>query len=679
MPKILVLEDDEHFRGVLVEALEDEGYSVTGCGSGDEAVEKARHEEFTLIVADVKMKGLDGLGAVSLIQSLQPEMRSLVVTGFADTIEMARADNLCLDGFLKKPFDLDSLLDQVEMLVRKQAAVKAEAQAEAVRLEWARWVNDREGQRVDSVGDLSSVELTRITREMCSRLGLGGFEGEQLLSAVFWLADPSHGEKACPKPLARFVGNESGGLVREACLALGSLVGRTPPESVPPYLLSLVEELKEQEPPGSSESESSMVETARLLFQRGDYAACENALDQFFSKEAVFGRERVRAQTLRAHIYARSNRVEQAYKAVKRMMESARQDGPLSLSEASLAAGFFLLQMEQNKDAAGCYAAAGKACETLGLALEAEVCELVHDLLLAPRLDQSLGERVQILNRPEHQKAVATFRPTFDLVFARWGSTLDAVLRGGEERDGSSFKPRVELCSLGRFKVTFEGREIPNSWWRSKKARQLFSYLALETGRLSEEGLIEQFWPGDPTKGRNNLYTAASYIRGAFKKAGLERDPLERSSGALELSGDLELWHDCAEVLAAREADTAAEKRRALSLYHGSFLPDCYMDWAERTKRMLDEAVLEVSLELGQQALEGGRFSEAAEAGRTALGVSPCLDAAHLLVMESLLKQSRFLEVLRHYESCQQVYRLELETSPPIAVERLYQMARLSL
>ena len=93
---------------------------------------------------------------------------------------------------------------------------------------------------------------------------------------------------------------------------------------------------------------------------------------------------------------------------------------------------------------------------------------------------------------------------------------------------------------------------------------------------------------------------------------------------------------------------------------------------------MVDESVLEVSLEVARQALQEGRLSEAVESGRAALSVSPCLDEAHIIVMESLLKQSRFLEVLRHYESLQQTYTLELDAPPPIAVERIYQRARLS-
>ena len=677
MAKILVLEDDEHFRGVLIEALKDEGYQVVGCGSGDEAVERARHEEFTLVVADVKMRGMDGLGAVSLIQSLQPEVRSLVVTGYADTIEMARADNLCLDGFLKKPFDLDDLLDQVEKLVEKQVDVGAEVRAEAKRLEWARWINEREGERLGPVGELSSFELLRVAREVCSRVGLSGFEGEQLVSALLWSADSSNAGRTCPEPLQRFIGPEKG-LEGEVCSALRSLLGHPPAQTTPAYLLALVEEVKEQEPAELSGSEKALVETARLLFQRGDYSACEKALDQFFLSNAALGRERIRAQTLRAHIYTRSNRTEEAYRTVRRMMESARQDGPLALSEAALAAGFFLLQKEQLSDAVTCYTTAAEACENLGMTLEAELCELVRDLLSVPRLNESFRERVSRLRQPRYQKILTTFRPTLDLVFARWKSSLDGALAEAGERGGFSSVPRIELFTLGRFRVVCHGREIPNTWWRSKKARELFAYLALDSCRLAEETLLEQFWPGDPTKARNNLYTAASYIRAALRKAGLETDPLERAGGSLELSSQISVWHDCQELLVARGAETMAERRRALTLYNGSFLPDCYLEWAERIKRMVDESVLEVSLEVARQALQEGRLSEAVESGRAALSVSPCLDEAHIVVMESLLKQSRFLEVLRHYESLQQTYTLELDAPPPIAVERLYQRARLS-
>ena len=260
MSRILVLEDDDHLRTVLVKALEDEDYAVVGCSSGDEAIEQARQQDFALVIADVKMQGMDGLGAVSLIQSLQPDMSSIVVTGYANTIEMARAENLCLDGFLQKPFELDDLLDQVEVLLSKQSALTAEARLEFERIEWARWVNEREADRL-KVSD----ELSRVARALSSRLGLGRFESEQLLSAQLWLASQDDTEARVPEAIRRFWGAESKGLERDASRALSTLIGHQA-DDCPPHLLALVEELKDQDSPNSA-SQKNLIDEAHVHFQ----------------------------------------------------------------------------------------------------------------------------------------------------------------------------------------------------------------------------------------------------------------------------------------------------------------------------------------------------------------------------------------------------------------------------
>lgn len=676
MIRILVLEDDDHFRRVLADALGDEGYSVASCASGDEAVNKARQEEFALIVSDIKMKGMDGLGAVSLIQSLQPEMSSLVITGFADTVEQVRADNLCLDGFLKKPFDLDVFLDRVEALLKKQASLKSEVLASAGRLKWLRWINEREGNRLDKLPHISWSELIRITRSLSCQLGIDGFETERLLSGQLWFASRTESEEySIPVVFRDVLGPDSQGLLSEASSALSTLYSQSPRE-VPESLLAMIEDLKDR----ASDAgivDTNLLATAQLLFQRGDYDSCEKALNDFFASELAFGRNRIKGQVLRAHLFLRSERPEKARQTVRRMIESARQDGPFALSEACLAAGLFLLQQGAFGEAIACYREAGQACLTLNFKQEAAACLLTGELLEAPKMTRPLAERLIGFASPSFHQCLASFRSTFNLVLRRWDLDFDKISKIQTAESRVVPQARVELYSLGGFKVLCNGQEVLKPWWRSSKARQLFCYLALDRSRLSEESLIEQFWPGDPTKGRNNLYTAASYIRGAFRKAGLKTEPLERSSGSLEIARDLLIWHDCSELLAAKKSGNLAASRRAIALYNGSFLPDCYMDWAEQTKRQVDDAVLEMSLDLAEEALENERMSEALECGRTALSLSPCLDKAHVVVMTALYKQQRYLELVRHYESCQQTYRLELDNSPPVEVERLYHQARL--
>lgn len=125
--KILVLEDDPVMRETLSEALEDEGYSVVAVGGALEAVEAARRQAFDLVVTDIRMEGMDGLEALERVKLQQPEVRSLVVTGYASEEDTLRAFKLSAAGYLKKPFRLEDFLEMVASLVSQR---KAEQQQE---------------------------------------------------------------------------------------------------------------------------------------------------------------------------------------------------------------------------------------------------------------------------------------------------------------------------------------------------------------------------------------------------------------------------------------------------------------------------------------------------------------------------------------------------------------------
>lgn len=128
---ILVLEDDPVMRESLSEALEDEGYSVVAVGRAMEAVEEARRRTFDLLVTDIRMEGMDGLEALERVKLQQPEVRSLVVTGYASEEDTLRAFRLSAAGYLKKPFALEDFLEMVASLVSQRKAEQQQERHEA--------------------------------------------------------------------------------------------------------------------------------------------------------------------------------------------------------------------------------------------------------------------------------------------------------------------------------------------------------------------------------------------------------------------------------------------------------------------------------------------------------------------------------------------------------------------
>lgn len=106
MPAILVLEDDPNMREILVETLEDEGHEVSGAGSASEAIEISRARPFDLVVADVRMAGMDGIDCLGALKQRFPELRSVVITGYANDDAPFRAISIEVDDYIFKPFEL---------------------------------------------------------------------------------------------------------------------------------------------------------------------------------------------------------------------------------------------------------------------------------------------------------------------------------------------------------------------------------------------------------------------------------------------------------------------------------------------------------------------------------------------------------------------------------------------
>lgn len=115
--KILIIEDDQAFRATLTNLLTKEGYSVTGAGDGQQAINEAKKSFFELIVADVRLPGgMDGIEAVKCIKEITPQEKimAIIITGYADENAPVRGIKVGIDDYLYKPFEMNEFLFSVE-------------------------------------------------------------------------------------------------------------------------------------------------------------------------------------------------------------------------------------------------------------------------------------------------------------------------------------------------------------------------------------------------------------------------------------------------------------------------------------------------------------------------------------------------------------------------------------
>ncbi|MGB8510964.1 MAG: ATP-binding protein [Pyrinomonadaceae bacterium] len=112
--RVLVVDDEELVRDVLVEMLRELGQDVTEAGGGDEALERLARESFDLMLTDLSMPGVDGLTLAARARRLAPGMRIVLATGYGqDTPGGLPPDASLVDDVVSKPFrfsDLETLL-----------------------------------------------------------------------------------------------------------------------------------------------------------------------------------------------------------------------------------------------------------------------------------------------------------------------------------------------------------------------------------------------------------------------------------------------------------------------------------------------------------------------------------------------------------------------------------------
>lgn len=108
--KILVTEDDRVQREIIGDILEQAGYQVVSCSSGEQALEAISETEFDILLTDLRMPGWDGLELLRKAKQISPELDVVIMTAYATIKTAVTAIKEGATDYLEKPFDKDELL-----------------------------------------------------------------------------------------------------------------------------------------------------------------------------------------------------------------------------------------------------------------------------------------------------------------------------------------------------------------------------------------------------------------------------------------------------------------------------------------------------------------------------------------------------------------------------------------
>jgi two-component system cell cycle response regulator CpdR len=118
MARILLADDDKPTRDLVKRALEGDGHAVEIAQDGSEALDSLTSgAAVDILVTDVNMPGLDGISLAKRAEALVPGIRVLMMSGFAEELERAKAAGGHL-AVLSKPFTLEHVRAAVRDLLK---------------------------------------------------------------------------------------------------------------------------------------------------------------------------------------------------------------------------------------------------------------------------------------------------------------------------------------------------------------------------------------------------------------------------------------------------------------------------------------------------------------------------------------------------------------------------------
>jgi DNA-binding NtrC family response regulator len=122
MPCVLIVEDDPSVRSCLSRRFEAEGWTVHESSDPEEALGWASMHTVDLVLSDVVMPVMNGPDLVTRIQTLQPEARALLMSGYPESYLAAQRCAVSVAPMLRKPFQGRTLITRANAMLASRCS-----------------------------------------------------------------------------------------------------------------------------------------------------------------------------------------------------------------------------------------------------------------------------------------------------------------------------------------------------------------------------------------------------------------------------------------------------------------------------------------------------------------------------------------------------------------------------
>ena len=179
---LLIVDDEDDLREILLFNLESEGYSVDSAASGEEAIELLSKKPYSLVLLDVMMDGISGFKTAEIIKKeLKLKVPIVFLTAKDSENDMLTGFSIGADDYISKPFSLKEVIARVRAILRRAGSVNKE---EVIEVEGIVIDVDNKSVKIDGV----DVQLTRkefeILHLLMSKKGRT-FPREEILNRVW--------------------------------------------------------------------------------------------------------------------------------------------------------------------------------------------------------------------------------------------------------------------------------------------------------------------------------------------------------------------------------------------------------------------------------------------------------------------------------------------------------------
>jgi len=121
---ILFVDDEDLIRKSFTRDLREEHFAVTAVGSGNEAIDLLKNQLYDLVITDLLMPGIDGLGVLKAVKEYAPQTSVIIITGYGDMQSAVEALRLGADDFAIKPCEIEEVVFRIRRCQEKRSLLQ---------------------------------------------------------------------------------------------------------------------------------------------------------------------------------------------------------------------------------------------------------------------------------------------------------------------------------------------------------------------------------------------------------------------------------------------------------------------------------------------------------------------------------------------------------------------------